>query len=149
LEFLDGSHFWEGMPRYAQPDQPDYVAAYRKAVGIDENGASVDDPKDVSTAAHMFGCWETLYVIKQAMEAADYKGPDDRAAVIEATEAMTEFPAGDKHPQGEKTFNGAIHQCFGHQNISKVENGRLNVVYRTSIEDGMYEPEADYTTMPL
>lgn len=149
LEFLDGSHFWEGMPRYAQPDQPDYVTAYRNAVGIDENGASVDDPKDVSTAAHMFACWETLYVIKQAMEAADYKGPDDRARLIEATEAMTEFPAGIEHPQGEKTFNGKIHQCFGHQNISKVENGRLDVVHRTSIEDGLYKAEADYTTQPL
>ena len=46
-------------------------------------------------------------------------------------------------------FNGAIHQGFGHQNISKVEGGKLNVVHRTAIEEGMYEPEADYTTMPL
>jgi hypothetical protein len=35
------------------------------------------------------------------------------------------------------------------QNISVVENGRLNVVHRTSIEDGIYEPEADYTTQPF
>src|SRR5690606_9471798 len=64
LEFLEGSHFWEGMPRYLQPDAPQYVRDYRDAVGIDENGSSVNDPKDVSTAAHMFGCWETLYIIK-------------------------------------------------------------------------------------
>ncbi len=149
LEFLDGSHFWEGMPRYLQPDAPDYVKMYRDAVGIDENGASVDDPKDISTAAHMFGCWETLYVIKQAMEAADYKGPDDRAKLVEATEALTDFPEGEEHPQGAKTFNGKIHQCFGSQYISQVGNGKLNVVHKTSIEDGKYEPEADYTTMPL
>jgi branched-chain amino acid transport system substrate-binding protein len=73
LEFLDGSHFWEGSPRYAQADDSDAQKAYRAAVGIDDNGASVADPKDVSTAAHMFGCWETLYVIKQAMEAAGYR----------------------------------------------------------------------------
>src|SRR5690606_6033623 len=101
----------------------------------------------VSTAAHMFGCWETLYVIKAAMEAAGYKGPEDRAKMIEATEAMTGFNAGDEHPQGDKTFNGKIHQCFGHQNISKVENMKLFVVHKTEIEDGMYEPEADYTKM--
>lgn len=147
LDFLEGSHFWEGMPRYLQTDAPDYEKAYRKAVGINDEGASVDDPKDVSTAAHMFGCWETLYVIKAAMEAAGYKGPADRAKVIEATEAMTEFKAGAEHPQGDKKFNGKIHQCFGHQNISKVEDMKLKVVHRTEIADGEYEAEADYTKM--
>ena len=28
-------------------------------------------------------------------------------------------------------------------------DGRLTVVHKTAIEDGMYEPEADYTTQPL
>src|SRR5690606_26162798 len=145
--FLEGTHFWEGMPRYVQPDEPDYLTFYRDAVGLDENGASKSDPKDVSTAGHMFGCWETLHVIKAAMEASGYRGPADRAALIEATEAMTDMPAGREHPQGKKLFNGRIHQVFGEQNISQVENGKLKVVHRTSIEDGMYEPEGDYTQM--
>lgn len=147
LEFLEGSHFWEGMPRYAQADMPDYEKFYRDAVGLDENGASVNDPRDISTAGHMFGCWETLYIIKQAMEACGYRGPQDREAMIEATEAITEIPAGTEHPQGRKIFDGRIHQVFGEQNISRVKDGRLEVVHRTSIDDGRYEPEADYTTM--
>ncbi|WP_336055090.1 ABC transporter substrate-binding protein [Nitratireductor sp. CH_MIT9313-5] len=146
LEFLDGSHFWEGMPRYAQPDQPDYVDFYRKTVGINDEGASVNDANDVSTNAHMFGCWETLFIIKRAMEAANYQGPQDRQKLIEATEAMDEMEAGREHPQGRKIFNGKIHQAFGEQSISKLEGGRLNVVHRTSVEDGLYEAEADYTT---
>ncbi|TPK95442.1 ABC transporter substrate-binding protein [Mesorhizobium sp. B2-4-12] len=149
LEFLDGSHFWEGSPRYAQPDDSAAQKAYRAAVGIDDNGAAVGDPKDVSTAAHMFGCWETLYVVKKAMEDAGYNGPDDRAKLVEATEALTAFAEGPEHPQGAKTFNGKIHQCFGIQNISKVEGGKLNVVHKTKIEDGLYEPEGDYTTQAL
>lgn len=149
LEFLDGSHFWEGSPRYLQADASEAQKAYRAAVGIDDNGAAVNDPKDISTAAHMFGCWETLYVIKKAMEDAGYKGLEDRAKLVEATEAMTTFAEGPEHPQGDKVFNGKIHQVFGHQNISKVEGGKLKVVHRTSIEDGMYEPQADYTTQPL
>lgn len=149
LEFLDGSHFWEGSPRYSQANDSEAQKAYRAAVGIDDNGAAVGDPKDVSTAAHMFGCWETLYVIKKAMEDSGYKGPEDRAKLIEATEALTEFKEGNEHPQGDKVFNGKNHQCYGHQNISKLEGGKLNVVHRTSIEDGLYEVEADYTTQPL
>ncbi|MEI9403184.1 ABC transporter substrate-binding protein [Mesorhizobium argentiipisi] len=149
LEFLDGSHFWEGSPRYAQPDDSAAQKAYRAAVGIDDNGAAVGDPKDVSAAAHMFGCWETLYVVKKAMEDAGYKGPEDRAKLVEATEALKEFAEGPEHPQGPKTFNGKIHQCFGIQNISKVEGGKLKVVHKTKIEDGLYEPEGDYTKQAL
>ena len=147
LEFLEGSHFWEGHPRTLQPGAPEFETAYRAAVGVDDAGASVADPKDVSTYAHMFSTWETLYVIKAAMEAASYQGPDDRQAMVEATEAMTEFPAGPEHPQGDKVFNGKTHQVFGHQSISKVEGGRLAVVHTTSIEDGLYPDEVDYTTM--
>jgi branched-chain amino acid transport system substrate-binding protein len=146
LEFLDGTYFWEGHPRYAQADQTGHDKAYRAAVGVDDNGASVDDPRDVSTYAHMFGCWETLNIIKAGMEAAGYAGPDDRAKLVEAVEAMTDMPLSDDHPQGAKVFNGKTHQVFGPQYISKVEGGRLNVVHTASIEDGMYPDEVDYTT---
>ena len=149
LEFLDGSYFWEGNPRYAQEGAPEFDMNFRAAVGVDENGASTSDSKDVSTYAHMFGCWETLNIIKAGMEAADYQGPADRSALIEAVEAMTDMPHSDDHPQGPKRFNGKTHQTFGVQYISKVENGRLNVAHTASIEDGLYEDEVDYTTQAL
>ncbi len=145
LEFLEGTHFWEGMPRYAQSNQTDADKFYRAAIGIDDNGASLDDPKDVSTYAHMFGCWETLYTIKDGMEASGYKGPDDRQSLIEAVEAITDMPEGREHPQGAKLFNGKTHQVFGPQYISKVEGGKLIVQHTTSIEDGLYPDEVDYT----
>ncbi len=56
LEFLEGTHFWEGHPRYKQPDASEHETFYREAVGVDDNGASASDPKDVSTYAHMFSC---------------------------------------------------------------------------------------------
>ncbi|TDE37840.1 ABC transporter substrate-binding protein [Antarcticimicrobium sediminis] len=146
LEFLDGSHFWEGMPRYAQPDQSPYDKFYREQVGVDANGASLNDSRDVSTYAHMFGCWETLYIIKAGMEAANYQGPKDRQALIEAVEAMTDMPHSNEHPQGAKIFNGKTHQGFGPQYISKLEGGMLKVQHTTSIEDTFYPDEVDYTT---
>ncbi len=145
LEFLEGSHFWEGYPRYAGEDQSEHDAFYRAAVGVDDNGASLSDPKDVSTYAHMFGCWETLHILKAGMEAADYRGPQDRQALIEAVEAMDVFPESRAHPQGSKLFNGRTHQAFGHQHISRVEGGRLVPVHRTSIFDTVYEDQTDYT----
>lgn len=147
LEFLENSYFWEGNPRHAQADQSEHDKMFRAAVGVDDMGASVDDAKDVSTYAHMFGCWETLNVIKAGMEASGYSTTDDRASLIEAVEAMTEMPEGDDHPQGPKMFNGKTHQVFGQQYISKVEGGKLVKQHTASIEDGMYEDEVDYTSM--
>ena len=149
LEFLEGSYLWEAYPRYAGASPKPHDTFFREKVGVDANGASVSDAADISTYSHMFGCWETLYILKQAMEAAGYQGPQDKQKLIEATEAITTMAEGNEHPQGDKTFNGKIHQCFGHQNITQVKNGVGEVVYRTTIEEGLYEPEADYTKMAL
>ncbi|MCY3879957.1 MAG: ABC transporter substrate-binding protein [Rhodobacteraceae bacterium] len=149
LEFLEGTYFWEGNPRYAQDNQTSHDMNYRQAVGVDANGASVSDAKDVSTYAHMFGCWETLNIIKAGMEAAGYQGPQDRAKLIEAVEAMTELPLSDDHPQGAKIFNGKTHQVFGHQYITRVTEGKLVLAHTTSIEDTFYPDEADYTSQPF
>jgi len=145
LEFLEGSHFWEGNPRYAQDNQSEHDKYYRAAVGVDDNGASLADAKDISTYSHMFGCWETLSVIKAGMEAAGYSGSEDRTKLIEAVEAMTDMPLSREHPQGAKIFNGKTHQVFGHQYITRVEGGKLNLVHTTSIEDTFYPDETDYT----
>ncbi len=149
LEFLDGTYFWEGMPRHAQADQSMHDKFYREAVGVDARGASVDDPKDVSTYAHMFGCWETLNIVKKGMEDCGYAGTQDRAKLIEAVEAMTELPENQAHPQGAKVFNGKTHQVFGHQYISQVQGADLVKVHTTSLESGLYPDEVDYTTQKL
>jgi branched-chain amino acid transport system substrate-binding protein len=149
LEFLEGTYFWEGNPRYAQANQSEHDKFYRAAVGVDQNGASVSDGKDVSTYAHMFGCWETLHIIKAGMEASGYQGPSDRAKLIEAVEAMTNMPLSQAHPQGAKMFNGKTHQVFGHQYITQVKGGRLELAHTTSIEDTMYPDEVDYTSQPF
>ena len=149
LEFLEGTYFWEGHPRYAQENQTEFDKFYREAVGVDANGASISDPSDVSTYAHMFGCWETLYIIKAGMEAAGYAGPSDRAKLIEAVEAMSDIPESREHPQGAKLFNGKTHQVFGHQYITRVTDGKLVLAHTTSIEDTLYPDEVDYTTQSL
>jgi branched-chain amino acid transport system substrate-binding protein len=149
LGFLEGTYFWEAYPRYAQANQTEFDKFFREKVGVDANGASVADPKDISTYSHMFSCWETLFVIKQAMEMANYKGPEQKKDLVVAMESMTSFAEGKEHPQGAKQFNGKTHQVFGSQNISKVEGGKLKVVHRTKIEDGLYESATDYSKMDL
>jgi branched-chain amino acid transport system substrate-binding protein len=151
LEFLDGTYFWESMPRYASAGETAAAKFFRESVGVNDVGASVKDSKDTATYSHMWGCWETLYIIKEAMEQSGYgsRSPKDTAALIETLESMHWFNEGIEHPQGPKQFNGKTHQSAANQYISKVENKRLNVVHRTSIEDSLYETDTDYTKMPL
>ena len=147
LEFLEGSHFWEGHCRVKPGDAGEAETAYRAAVGVDDNGASVSDAADISTYSHMFSCWETLYFIKQAVEASGYAGVADRQKLVEAMEAITDLPAGPERPQGPMVFNGKMHQTFGIQNISQIQGGKLVRVHTTSLEDGLYENDTDYTAM--
>jgi len=149
LEFLEGSHLWEAFPRYLSGLDSEGAKFYRDAIGLDENGANKDNAKEVSTNSHMFGCWETLFSLKQAVEASGYKTAADRKSFIETVEGITSFAEGKEHPQGEKKFIGKAHQVFGRQFISQVESGKLKVVHTTKIEDGLYEPKADYTTQAL
>jgi len=150
LESLVGSHFWEGMPRYAFGSEADTF--YRGRIGVDDDGASVDDPADISTYGHMFSVWETLMVIRRGMQESGYTDKKDRRALIETVEGFETFEEGEEHPQGTKTFNGRTHQAFGRQFVTRLdetEGGtgtRLEVVHTTSIEDGLYEDEVDYTT---
>jgi branched-chain amino acid transport system substrate-binding protein len=147
LEFLEGTHFWEGHCRVKPADAGEAETAYRAAVGVDDNGASVSDAKDVSTYAHMFSCWETLHFIKQAAESSGYAGVADRQKLVEAMEAMTDLPAGPDRPQGAMRFDAKKHQAFGSQNISKLEGGKLVRVHQTTIDEGLYENDTDYTAM--
>jgi branched-chain amino acid transport system substrate-binding protein len=147
LEFLEGSYFWEGHNRVKPADAGEHEAAYRAAVGVDDNGASVSDAADVSTFAHMFSTWESLFFLKQAMESSGYTGPADRQKLVEAMEAITDLPYGIERPQGAKMFNGKTHQVFGTQNISQVQGGKLIRVHQTTMEDGAYADAVDYTTM--
>ncbi len=147
LEFLEGTHFWEAQPRYAQSNQTAFDKFYREQVGVDDMGSAIGDPKDVATFSHMFSVWETLFAMKQAMEMSGYKGPDQKIDMLEAMESITGFEESNEFPQGTKVFNGKTHQSFGHQHISKVVDGKLEVVHTTSIEDTFYEDEVDYTSM--
>jgi len=149
LEYLEGTYLWEALPRYAGQYNTEWERRYRRLVGVDANGASLSDPRDVSVYSHMFGVWETLFVIKEVVEKSGYRGPRDYRGFIETLESIETFKEGLEHPQGPKRFVGRLHQVFGQQFISQVVGRTLKVVHRTTIEDGLYPPEADYTRQPL
>ena len=149
LEFLDGSHFWEGSPRYAQADDSDAPESLSRRRRHRRQWRGGRRPKDVSTAAHMFGCWETLYVIKKAMEDCGLQGPGGPRQAGRGDRGADRIRRRHGAPARRQDLQRQDPPVLRHQNISKVEGGKLKVVHRTTIEDGLYEPEGDYTTQAL
>ncbi len=128
-------------------DAGEHEAAYRAAVGVDDNGASVSDAADVSTYSHMFSTWETLFFVKQAMEAAGYSGTADRQKLGRGDGGDHGSALRHRKAAGGKVFNGRTHQVFGTQAISQVQGGKLVKVHGTTIDEGLYEDAVDYTAM--
>ena len=117
------------------------AGAQAYSTGISDQQAATFGNPDYAPLKLRFARYITPYDVMDS--------PADKAKLIEATEAITTIPEGNEHPQGDKVFDGKKHQVFGHQNISIVEKGKLKVVHRTSIQDGRYENDTDYTKMAL
>ncbi|MDQ1850748.1 ABC transporter substrate-binding protein [Gemmobacter fulvus] len=149
LEYLEGTYFWEGMPRYTGQFTTDFERFYREQVGVTDEAHAVGDPRDVPTYAHMHSPWQAIFTIKDAIEASGYRNKANAADFVAALEEMTEFSGSNGHPQGRQIFNGKMHQSFGSNFISRVEGGRLNTIAKTEPEDGLYETDTDYTVQSL
>ncbi|GIS37482.1 MAG: branched-chain amino acid ABC transporter substrate-binding protein [Pseudomonadota bacterium] len=104
LDFLDGTYFWEAMPRYADGYPTAAEKVYRDAVGVNASGASKSDSKDVSTYSHMFGCWETMFAIREAVEQSGYRDKRDYPALIETMEGFTGFNEGIPSSPGSQSL---------------------------------------------
>ena len=147
LEFLDGTHFWEGHPRYKQPDASDardLLPRRRRRRRQRRLGRRPEGRLDLRPHVRLLG--DPL-----RHQGRRWRPPATRAPTTARPRRGDrgddrDSPAGREHPQGDKVFNGKTHQVFGHQHISKVEGGKLDVVHTTSIEDGLYPDEVDYTT---
>ena len=103
LEFLEGTHFWEGHPALQAARRRrarDLLPRRRRRRRQRRRRLRPEGRLDLRATCSR--CWETLFVIKAAMEAADYQGPDDRQAFVEAIEAMTDMPAEPRAPAGRQ-----------------------------------------------
>ena len=142
-------HFWEGQPRYKQPDAAD-VRDLLPRRGRRRRQRRRDRRRQggLDLRPHVLRLGDALR--HQAGDGGRrLPGPGRPPGLRRGDRGDDRLPASNEHPQGDKVFNGKTHQVFGHQHISKVEGGKLDVVHTTSIEDGLYPDEVDYTTMPF
>jgi len=140
----EGWWFWEAFPRRLSGYDTEFNREYREIVGVDAEGAAVEDKKNISVFSHMHSVWESLFAIKKGVEESGWQSKADNKKFIEYMESLHGFDEGIGFPAGSKQLDAENHQAFGQHFISKIESGRLNVNVRIPVEKSLYEPEVDY-----
>ncbi|MFQ5762053.1 MAG: ABC transporter substrate-binding protein [Candidatus Bathyarchaeia archaeon] len=145
-DLLEGSWVWEAFPRRLASYDTPANREYRTLVGVDEEGRAVEDPNRHTVFSHMYSYWETVFLLKQAIEESGWRSKTDDPTLIRTLEKGLTVNEGIEHPQGSKTLRAEDHQFFTQHWMSLVEDGKLNVKVRFPKEESIYTPEVDYTT---
>ena len=146
---IEGWWFWEALPRWLDGYDTVYHRLFRAEVGVTDDGRLIEDRSKVSCMSHMWSVWETIFTIKKIVEESGWVSKKDNRVFIEQLEGKRMLEEGIGHPQGPKIFLGANHQAVPQNFISQFKGGRLVVIKRIPPEEGLYEPEVDYTKEEL
>ena len=135
-KYVEGVWGMDTLPwELADKDTPN-LKAFRDLLGIDAHGREIGTNKNVSVG-ETWPIWESLSVVKLAIEGSGWKQRSDATALSKYIEANPNYPEGELFPQGPLYIRPADHQAFCTINLLQVENGRI--LSRDSLP-----PEAGY-----
>ena len=141
-----GAHYLSYYPRHASQVPKElqaYDKAYRTACGMTDDGKDAGDPKNTSTASHMWTMWTTPYMIKQAVEQSGWKDEKKNADFMKAFCSL-KVKAGPWAPQGDLVMRDSDHQGFHDHYLEEVQPDlNLKVIARIPKEKLMYEAPVD------
>jgi branched-chain amino acid transport system substrate-binding protein len=144
---LEGTYFISGYPRRADQVSDELRAfdrEYRRRVGINLDGFSAENSREVVPIADLFGSWQAVFLLKQVAELVNWRSKADNPALIQALEGLT-MPASVNFPQGAQFVRAQDHLVFHDHYIERVEQGQLKVLARIPREKSLYKTGADYT----
>ncbi len=145
-DIIEGQWMLEYMPRRLEGLDTPYNREFREACGVDPEGREIGNPKNVIVGSHYWAHYETVFLLKKAIEESGWESKDDNMALIETLEDMR-VKEGPGFPQGPAYMRKEDHQAFVRTWMSRVENGKLVVKKEIPLEDSIYPPEIDYTKM--
>jgi branched-chain amino acid transport system substrate-binding protein len=120
-----------------------HIRALRDALDLETNGLE----RRTGIRAVMgetWVVWETVTLLKLAVEKSGWKQKKDTPRLIEFLESVGRVPEGRDFPQGELLFRGEDHQAFMDFYVHHVENNRVRTVERIPKERAVYPPAVDY-----
>lgn len=128
---------------YIPDELKKYEIAFREQIGMTIDGHDVKTGK-AGNPMFAWVTYESVYMIKRAIEESGWKSRKDNPAFIKALEGMR-FKASYEFPEGDIYMRPEDHQCFHDQSVSKIEDGKWTVIERVPAKDIYYETKVDYT----
>jgi len=135
----EGATFLTGLPRQvSQHDTEPYRNLHETA---DVEGA------DVPLLSYFWVSWETLSMIKLAVEESGWTSQDDHQELIEWLEQGHEFEESNAFPQGTKQLRGEDHQTMMDIYVEQMEEGELIQKAQYGTDVTTYPSRADLSSM--
>jgi branched-chain amino acid transport system substrate-binding protein len=138
----EGLYVITGYPQEAKELRTPYDQAYRKAIGMDDQGLEIGTGKHL-VPSYQWSTWEAIYAIKEVIEETGWTGKKDTPDFIKKLEGKR-FKLSYAHPEGDKYFRPEDHLCIKGLWIEQVKGGRLVVFKRIPAEDTVYPPMVNY-----
>jgi len=120
---------------------------YRQLIGVGADG------KEIGTGtyfvlAYNWAMWQTMSVLKNAIEKSGWQGKEDTPKLIRAIEGMRWKESVD-FPQGDGYFRAQDHLAIVGLYIEQIVQGDLKVAAKIPEAAGAYPPLADFTKEPF
>lgn len=136
-KYVEGVWGIDTLPwELADKDTPP-LRAFRERLGIDPNGREVGTGRNVSVG-ETWPVWESLSVLKLAVEGANWRSRADSPALIQYIETHPDHAESDLFPQGPLHLRPQDHQAFSTINLLQIDKGRILSRRALPPEAGLY-----------
>ena len=143
----EGLYCLTSYPTYLEGLKTSHNEAYRKLIGVDEEGIEIGTGRRF-VLAYDWSVWEAFFALKAGIEKSGWKGKKDTPKLIKTLEGM-QFKESLEFPQGDMYFRAQDHLIITGLYVEKIENGKLKVVKKIPAKDALYQPIVDHTKNPF
>jgi branched-chain amino acid transport system substrate-binding protein len=143
---FEGAFFVTSYPRRANQVPQELQAfdgTYRQDVGISTDDFALDNPKEVVPIADLFGSWQALSLIREAINRSGWQSASDHPQFIQALEGF-QYAANADFPQGSGFIRAEDHQAFHDHYLEQVQEGKLTAILRLPQAIGFYPATVNY-----
>ncbi|RLD94704.1 MAG: hypothetical protein DRI93_03610 [Aquificota bacterium] len=124
-----------------------YNRAYRKLIGVDEEGLEIGTGKRF-VLAYDWAVWQAMFALKAAIEKSGWKSRKDTPKVIKALEGMR-YEESLEFPQGSGYIRAEDHLAIVGLYVEQIVKGVLKVVTKIPAQEVVYSPTVDRTKEPF
>lgn len=136
-KYVEGVWGMDTLPWELSDRNTAHLRAFRDLLGIDVHGREAGTNKNVSVG-ETWPVWESLSVIKLAVEGTGWTQRSDSVAVTKFIETNPNYAEGELFPQGPLYIRPADHQAFCTIDLLQIENGKISLRESLPPEAGNY-----------